>query len=43
MFEYKIGFAAHADDLMYLFDVPIPIFFCDLEEFFTALAQVNFI
>ena len=30
--------AAHADDLLYLFDVPLPFILCDTEEVFTALA-----
>ncbi len=30
--------AAHADDLLYLFNVPLPLVLCDMPEFFTALS-----
>lgn len=32
------GLAAHADDLLYLFDVPLPLVLCNLKDFFNALA-----
>ena len=34
------GYAGHADDLLLLFDVPIPILLCDLYEFFGGLADM---
>lgn len=33
-----LGLAAHADDLLYLFDVPLPLVLCNLKDFFNALA-----
>lgn len=30
--------ASHGDEMMYLFHLPIPILFCDLADFFGAMA-----